>query len=276
MFILSAFADEISPNPTEQISVLQSCQIGFIELRSVYSTNILSLSGQQLKDLKQLLDKEGIKISAIGSPIGKIRIDEPFAPHLEKFQHAIDVCALFETKNMRIFSYYPPEGFQGDWHPWRNAVLDRMHTKAYFAAKAGIQLFHENEHRIYGDSPERIEDLFANVRYPHFRAAFDAANFVYGGFDPLLGWKASKPYLAHLHFKDWRDGAEHGSLIGDGDGQWPLILKELVEEKYHGFAVLEPHLLGGGPTGGATGPDKFPQAVQAARSLLAKLGAEVQ
>ena len=43
MFTLSAFADEISPDPLEQIAVLKSCQIRFIEFRSIDKTNILKL-----------------------------------------------------------------------------------------------------------------------------------------------------------------------------------------------------------------------------------------
>ena len=35
---------------------------------------------------------------------------------------------------------------------------------------------------------------------------------------------------------------------------------------------MEPHLRGGGPTGGVTGPDLFPLAVQAFRNILAVCG----
>ena len=37
---------------------------------------------------------------------------------------------------------------------------------------------------------------------------------------------------------------------------------------YKGYAVMEPHLRGGGPTGGVTGPDLFPLAVEAFRKIL--------
>ena len=36
---------------------------------------------------------------------------------------------------------------------------------------------------------------------------------------------------------------------------------------------MEPHLRGGGPTGGVTGPDLFPYAVLAFRQILADCGA---
>ena len=43
-----------------------------------------------------------------------------------------------------------------------------------------------------------------------------------------------------------------------------------------GFATLEPHLLGGGPTGGVTGTELFPKAVAAFKAILDRAGARYQ
>jgi sugar phosphate isomerase/epimerase len=276
MFTLSAFADEISPEPQEQINVLKSCGVRHIEFRSIHKTNVLALSDTQIADFKALLDREGFRLSAIGSPIGKIRIDEPFEPHLEKFRRALHLCQVFGTPNIRVFSYYPPENFDGNWAPWRDEVLRRMRTKVDIAAKHNHRLFHENEHRIYGDSPERLRDLFTSVRSPHLKAAYDPANFVFCGYDPIAGWEVCKEHTAHFHIKDWKCGAEHGSLAGEGDGQIERLMAEAVKRGYSGFATLEPHLLGGGPTGGVTGPELFPKAVAAFKAILDRVKAKYQ
>lgn len=275
MFTLSAFADEISPDPVEQVRVLRACGVRHIEFRSIDSTNVLALSDARIREFKALLDDNGFKLSAIGSPIGKIRIDEPFAPHLDKFARAIELAKLFGTPNIRVFSYYPPAD-GSDWSLWRNVVMDRMRTKADIAEKNGIVLFHENEHRIFGDSPERLADLYAQVVSPALKAAYDAANFVYCGYDPIAGWEVSKPHLGHLHIKDWRHGEPHGSVAGLGEGRIPESIADAVKMGYDGFATMEPHLLGGGPTGGMTGPELFPQAVQAFRDILAAAGGRTQ
>src|SRR5713226_7967013 len=161
MFTLSAFADEIGPDPQKQIDVLEQCGIRHIELRSILKTNVLDLTDLQVAELKTLLDRHGFKLSAIGSPIGKIKIDEPFAPHLERFKRALELCKVFDTPNIRIFSYYLTE--DGDWDDWRRDVMDRMWEKVKLAEKAGVRLLHENEHRIYGDAPERVKDLMETV-----------------------------------------------------------------------------------------------------------------
>jgi 3-dehydroshikimate dehydratase len=277
MFTLSAFADEISPDPQQQIDVLASCGVRHVELRSILKTNVLDLTDLQVAELKSLLDKHGFRLSAIGSPIGKVRIDQPFEPHLQRFQWAIELCKVFGTPNIRLFSYYPAEGAaETDWPKWRGEVLARMREKVRRAEQAGVRLLHENEHRIYGDSPERVADLFAQVQSPAFRAVYDPANYVFCGYDPWQGWLQTRDVTGHFHIKDWVKGADHGSLAGAGQGRILEVMADAVARKYDGFATLEPHLLGGGPTGGVTGPELFPKAVAAFKSILDRAGASYQ
>lgn len=273
MFTLSAFADEIDPDPQRQIDVLTACGVRCIELRSILKTNVLDLTDLQVAELKSLLDRHGLRLSAIGSPIGKVKIDLPFEPHLQRFQRALHLAQVFGTPNVRIFSYYLPEG--GRWEDCRGEVLSRMAAKVRLAEQAGVTLMHENEHNIYGDSPERVADLFQAVSSPHLRAAYDAANYVFCGYDPWRGWQLAKPYVAHLHIKDWIAGEKHGCLAGTGQGRIPDVVADIAKT-YDGFATLEPHLLGGGPTGGVTGPELFPQAVAAFRTILDRAGAPYQ
>ena len=272
MFTLSAFADEISPEPQQQIDVLTACGIKHIEFRSILNTNVLALSDLQIQEFKSLLDKHGMRLSAIGSPIGKIRIDEPFAPHQEKLRRAIELCRVFGTPNIRIFSYYPAE--KGDWPQWRDEVMSRLSQHCELAEKAKVRLVHENEHRIYGDDPARVVDVMQTLRKRFgpavIGAVYDPANYVFCGFDPWLGWEMTKQYTVHFHIKDWKTGARHGSIPGEGEGQIPRVLADAVAMKFDGFATMEPHLLGGGPTGGQTGPELFPKAVAAFKKLLAE------
>ncbi|HEY8506432.1 MAG TPA: sugar phosphate isomerase/epimerase, partial [Gemmataceae bacterium] len=77
-----------------------------------------------------------------------------------------------------------------------------------------------------------------------------------------------------FHIKDWKSGEQHGCLAGHGDGQVERVIADAVKRGYDGFATLEPHLRGGGPTGGVTGPDLFPVAIEAFREVMRKAGAQ--
>ncbi len=279
MFTLSAFADEIDPDPQVQVDVLKACGVRHIELRSILKTNVLDLTDLQVHELKALLDKHGFKLSAIGSPVGKVKISDPFEPHLKRFQRAIELSKVFGTPNIRVFSYYPAaEGEQ--WAKWRDEVMSRMIQKAKLAEQAGVRLVHENEHKIYGDEPERVKDLMetvlAQVSFRHFGSVYDPANYVFCGYDPWQGWQRTKQWTVHFHVKDWAHGQPHGSLAGAGDGRIPEVMAEAVKMGYDGFATMEPHLLGGGPTGGVTGPELFPKAVAAFKKVLDTAGAQYQ
>jgi sugar phosphate isomerase/epimerase len=271
MFTLSAFADEINPDPVQQLEVLKKCGIRHIELRSINKTNLLDLTDLQINELKSLLEPSGIRVSAVGSPIGKIKIDEPFALHLKRFCRAIELAKVFQTRNIRIFSYYLPE--DDVWDNWRRDVLDRMWDKLKLAEAAGVRLLHENEHRIYGDDPERVLDLLETIDNENFRAVYDPANYVFGGYDPWKAWQMTKEWTVHFHIKDWIQGENHGCLAGEGQGRIADVMADAHSRQYEGFATLEPHLLGGGPTGGVTGAELFPKAVTAFTRLLDQVGA---
>src|SRR5206468_9383808 len=103
MFTFSAFADEISPDPQEQVNVLKSCGVRHIEFRSILKTNVLALTDLQVREFKSLLDQHGFQLSAIGSPIGKTVIDQPFDVELKRLYRAIELCHLFGTRHIRVF-----------------------------------------------------------------------------------------------------------------------------------------------------------------------------
>lgn len=281
MFLLSAFADEISPDPRVQVSVLKANRVRFIEFRSIYQTNVLALSEEQIREFKKLIDGEGIGLSAIGSPVGKYAVDLPFEPHLDKLKRAVELCGVFGTPNVRVFSFYPPGNDPkfdpADWPSHRDEVVRRVRAMAELAAASKVVLFHENEHRIYGDSPERVRDILSTVNSPALRGAYDAANYAYCGYDPVAGWEQTKEWTAHFHIKDWKTGGhaaghDHGVLAGHGDGNIAHSIRDAVKRGYRGYAVMEPHLRGGGPTGGVTGPDLFAPAVEAFRAILRDCG----
>ena len=108
-YILSAFADEVSPVFKNQFEYLTSRGIKFIEPRNIDGTNVSSLTPEQASDAKKLLDSYGIGVSSIGSPVGKISVDDDFAEHLKLFENTLDVARTFEAKNIRMFSFFYPE-----------------------------------------------------------------------------------------------------------------------------------------------------------------------
>jgi len=274
MIRLSAFADEISPDLDEQIAVLQSEHIRYLDLRGAWNTNVLDLSDAQVEKMRRALDTHGMAVSAIASPIGKVSVDSPFDEHLKRFERAILLAQAFSTPYIRIFSFYPPTTAKSDPADWRDEVLSRLKEMTARARAAGITLLHENEKDIYGDTIARCVDLLKSIDDVHFQAILDPANFIQCGQIPYPdGYEALHPWLGYVHVKDARSD---GSVVAAGEGRarWPELLQRLREDGYDGFFSLEPHLTSGGQFSGFSGPDLFRHASQALQGLLKSIGWE--
>jgi 3-dehydroshikimate dehydratase len=270
---LSAFADEVTDDLPGQVKYLAGESVGYIEIRFVNQKNIMDLTQDELNEAKKMIADHGLKVCAIGSPIGKVKIDEPFGPHLDKFKHAVDLALFFETPYIRMFSYYPPEG--KDISDYRDEVMDRMSAKVEILRDVNVTMVHENETDIYGHSAKNCVDIIKTVNSPKLRLVYDPANFVWGQKitdNVEKCWPIMKPYVVHIHIKDWKLGDTLGSIPGEGDGQIKELLAELVEMNYEGCLTMEPHLKAGGQFGGDTGPELFSKAIAAVRQLAAEVG----
>ncbi|WP_300565759.1 sugar phosphate isomerase/epimerase [uncultured Acetatifactor sp.] len=250
---ISGFADEIAEDVDTQFRVLNKLDIRYFEPRGIDGKNIAELSDGEVAALKEKMERCGIKASSIGSPIGKIRLDEDFQAHFEKFQRVVDIAERLEAGYIRMFSFYPPErpdsaAGEGDGaaHEWtageREEVICRLRRMTAYAGERDVVLLHENEKGIYGDTAERCADLMRELGCRHFQAVFDPANFVQCGQDTKEAYEALRNFIAYVHVKDARE--EDGNVVpaGAGDGNVGHILKGLLDSGYEGYLSLEPHL----------------------------------
>jgi sugar phosphate isomerase/epimerase len=273
VWTLTGFADEISPELEEQLEIFAQESMGYMELRSVWNTNVLDLTDDELDRVKSATAQRGIRISSIGSPIGKVPVTDPFGPHLERFRRALYAADVMGAPYIRVFSFFIPEGQKPE--RYREEVIDRMGIMAGEAEDSGVTLLHENEKEIYGDVPRRCLDILAGVGSPALRAAWDAANFVQVGVSPYNeGYASLRPFIEYVHVKDALFGSDTVVPAGEGDGQLPETLSALRASGYDGFFSLEPHLASAGTYSGFSGPELFRKAAGALKALLRKQGVE--
>ena len=237
---LSGFADEIHENLGEQIRVLKKLGMSHVEMRGVNGKGLVEYSMDEVKEIKKQLDAEGIRLSSVGSPIGKIQITDDFAPHMELYKHTVDIAHAMETDYIRMFRFFMPEN--EDYGQDKDPVMERLGKMVDYAKANDIILLHENEKDIYGDIAPRCLEIQKAFYGEHFKAVFDFANFVQCKQDTLEAYEMMKPYVAYIHIKDalWSDA----SVVppGTGDGHLEEILRKFKASGYQGFLSLEPHL----------------------------------
>ncbi len=273
MWTLSGFSDEISPDPVEQCQVARDLGLKYLEIRSAWNVNILDLDADQLATLQQTLKESGLQVSSIGSPIGKINIDDDFEPHLERMRHATEVARAFGAPYIRIFSFFIRDGDDPDRH--RDEVLRRMRALADVAEEDDVVLLHENEKEIYGDIPRRCVDIVTSVDSPKLRLAWDAANFVQVGVRPYTeGYAQLRPYVDYIQIKDARLADASVVVAGEGDGEVVETIRALRDDGFDGFFSLEPHLADYNALGGFSGAELWTSAWKALTDILKAEGIE--
>ena len=236
---ITGFADEIAQELDIQTESLKKLDIHYVEMRGADGNNLIYHTDEKIKEIKKKLDDAGIALSALGSPLGKIGIDEAFDKHFEEFKRACEIAHRMGTGNIRMFSFYVSDEQRDSM---KEKVFERLGRFVDYASGNGIVLLHENEKGIYGEKAAECRELMDEFAGEHFKAIFDFANFVQAGQDTLEAYELLKDYIAYIHVKDARK--ENGTVVpvGYGDGNVETILKKLFEKGFDGFLSLEPHL----------------------------------
>ncbi len=272
-FKLCAFADEADSSISGQIAALHENSINYIELRGVDGRNVADIAAADARELKKRFDGEGIAVWSIGSPIGKVDITSPAAEELERFKRIHEIAAICGAENIRMFSFYKTDESASCF----DEICRRLDDMLSYAKGSGIELCHENEKGIFGDTSARCFRLHSALH--GLCGVFDPANFVQCGEDTLIAWELLKPFMKYAHIKD---ADESGRVVppGAGIGHVSELLPRFSEGGIE-VLTLEPHLakfvglaaLEGGDTAHVgssfkTNREAFDYAVNTLKSLI--------
>jgi sugar phosphate isomerase/epimerase len=240
-YILSAFADEASKEIGGQIAALKRNKIKNIELRNIDSKNIFKFNEAEAHELKKLLDENDIRVPSIGSPIGKVSLDCDFPKYLESCKRFLNIANIMNSKMIRVFSFFPPEGVSID--DCLDEVVDKLGAIIELAESAGILCCHENEKGIYGDLGRRCVKLYSAFD-GRLGGIFDPANYVQCKELPSLIYNNLEKYITYFHIKDAL--LKTGQVVpsGEGDGAIPelLVKYNLFRKAKSILLTVEPHL----------------------------------
>jgi sugar phosphate isomerase/epimerase len=273
MIRLSAFADEISANLDEQVDVLRSEHISFLDLRTIGGNDVLDLTDQELYQVKQTLDAAGISVATIASPIGKVSVDSPFDEQVHRLERAIQVANLMHTSYIHVYSFYSHASGLVDTLPAarRDEVMDHLHTLLALAQQHNVILLHENTSDTYGDTIARCMDVQRTLNDDFLQVAFSPAHFIQCG-EPAYpeAYQALKPWICSIHVKDaMRDGEI--VTVGEGAVHWPHLLQSLQQDGYEGILSLAPQIAALTTAQDTSSVERFHRSSQALQYMLDEL-----
>ena len=313
--ILTGFADEAANQKTahQQFSAfaalgLQYYTIRFIDLGQGVK-NVMQLTKPEITRLRRLHDEYGLRVSSLGSPIGKVKlldVDDgthnpfiPFSKYLDKqVRRAVGLANTLETKLIRGFSFYHPRGTDPADH--LSQVVDQLGQIAEICDRSDLTFGLEVEANLVGQSGQLLAEIHRQVNHPALNLIFDAGNIVTQGCsaeEVFQQYVLMKRGMGWMHIKDYRhpqsvkrtehvdeDSLKHFVPADLGDSGHEMILRDFREGipklarklKRRGvpgvFLDLEPHVKGGGQFGGFSGPDGLGVALRGLCRLLDYVG----
>ncbi len=255
MLYLTGFADEAARGIEGQIKATQELGWKNIESRSVDGTNIHDLSDADFDRVAGKLEDAGVKVNCFGSAIGNWAklITEPMDTSLAETRRAIPRMQRLGTKLIRIMSFAVLKDRDPD-DQMEEERFRRMRELLAIFSDAGITPVHENCMNYGGMGWRYTLRMLENV--PGLKLVFDTGNpvFTYDYAKPKPWPRQSswefyshvKDHVAYLHVKDgvWDMAGEKQifTFPGEGQGDFRLILKDLLKRGYDGGISIEPHL----------------------------------
>jgi len=254
---ISINSDEISDNLSESIHFLKKNKVSYIEIRTVNKINVFNLSLKEIKKIADEIEKAGLKVSALASPLFKWYLRPTinnnnfdtfgFNPHLsvkEKKKYiskAVKIAKILKTNNIRVFSNLKQE----------KVSLKEMCEDSCFIymlsvfKKAGVTPLLENETACIVSKMKDYLEVLKKFESMGLMAWWDIANsYDSDHFIETNTIHKIIPYLKYIHLKD-KYFSQPNVYVSLGQGQinYKRIFSDLVPKlNCFTFSSIETHV----------------------------------
>lgn len=253
--------DEIDQDPFIALDVIGSLGLRHVELRGVFGSRLPDGDPVQVRRLIEELKSTRLDVAALSPGVFKVSYadGEAVTRHLEKrLPDSLKLARELDTPTVVVFSLIGDPAESWD----RPRLVQLLRAACGKAEDSGCVLALENEPICFLDTAVSIASMVAEVNMESLRANWDPSNAKLRGEDAVpTGFDAIRPYIVHVHLKDYVPGVEHrrpseaaATLsieadrsdkyvpIGEGIVGVRQVLDSLAKIPYSGFISLETHI----------------------------------
>lgn len=262
-FRVSIINDEISQDFGRACEVAaREFGMTWIELRGMWKKNIVNLDSKEIAEARRILDKYGLRVTDIASPLFKVdwagaprskysehndfHADFTFNQQDEVLERLLDLAKAFGTDRVRCFDFWRLD----DQAPYRAAINEKLLEAATKAGKKGITLLLENDGGLNTATGAEATKVLNAVKSPYVMLNWDPGNAAAWGEKAYPdGYNLlPKDRIGHCHCKDAVKSAKgyDWAPMGKGIVDWTGQFKALERDGYHFGVSLETHWDGGG------------------------------
>lgn len=260
---ISVISDEFGEMDFEKVAeYLSTNDFEYVELRNVWKKSVFHLDEMDIQEIKDILNKNGLKVSSISG--GLLKTTWPGPPgeretmkdgtpiidyQMEMADNCIKIADAFNVKFIRAFGFRKLAFFADEmWKDWMEALKLLVNK----AEKNDKIIIIENEHGCIFSDVASIKKTFEEVDSENCKLLFDPGNLVAGG--ELINnevFKVVKDITGYIHVKDaiieskkpWRTS---WCIIDQGDVGWREIIDFFIDYGYNSFWSVETHMGKGG------------------------------
>jgi len=286
-FELSVLTDEISQDFGRALEVAASeFGLGFVELRELWTKNIVNLDEKEVAEAKSLLEKYNLQVTDIASPLFKVdwpgapkskyspagdayHASFPFEQQDQVLERAAAMASQFGTNKVRLFDFWRLE----DDRPYRRDMDEKLREFSDKAAKKNIVLVLENEYECNTATAHEAARTLGAVKNKNFLLNWDPGNAARLGDKVFPEGYALLPKerIGHMHLKDVKrtaNGDYTWECMGRGTIDYRGQFEAMLRDGYRGTMSLETHWNGAGNR-----EESSRQSMAGTKELLREAGA---
>ena len=238
---LSAFTDEINPDPARAVQLAAAWNIPCVEVRSLPNGRFPMVTDAELEEFHKIVTGAGLSVSGVSPGFCKCPVDDPSVPQTlaEGLPRACEWAQRWGTDLVSCFAFV-----RDDSPSVPVAVVERMAQIAEITAQNGCRLVLENEAACWGATGLEAAEIIRQIGSDQFTLLWDPGNSARAGSTcPYPDeYEQLKDLVTHVHLKNFDPTTGQWSLMEKGVVDWPAQFAALKRDQYDGFVVIETHL----------------------------------
>jgi sugar phosphate isomerase/epimerase len=246
MLKLGIASDAISHDFETAVLLGLEWGIEHFELKRVHDTRrIAEATEEDLKKVEQVLHKNMVRISSLSPGIFKEPLkQETILKEFDRFEKTIVIAHKLRVRKIIIFSFERTPDLTIDQAIPQ--IEDAIGHLVRRAEAEGVTLLLENDRGLWVDTPETLKQIMSSINSQALKINWDPCNLIAAYPQPPYpyGYNLIKKWIGHVHIKDAKAkgiGEFSHAMVGEGDLDWAGQFGALINSKFKGLCVLEPH-----------------------------------
>lgn len=245
MFKLGVITDEISQDFEEACLLCKKHNLDGVEIRSVWEKGPHELLQEDIDKIKELMKKYNLSCCSVSAPLFKSELydDEEFQVQLDILKKCIHLAKELGTNQIRGFTFWKRKSLDEAI----DDIVKRYESILDILEKEDIYVLIEFDPSVYATNAKQLKKVVDAINSERVKALWDPGNDIYdpdGEIPYPDGYSHIKDIFRHIHIKDAvknEDGSIDGVPFGEGQVDYIGQLKQLKEDGYSGWLVMETH-----------------------------------